>query len=258
MFDTEYHLMFELEHTHWWFVSRRNFISAALRTHGIVPDSKKRIVDIGSGTGGNIPMLRSFGAVIGIEPHPIARRLARTRQIFLRTGRAQKTGLQPRSAHVVCFFDVLYHQGINDEAALTEAYRLLKPGGMLCITDSALPWLGGPHDVAMQARERYILTSFVRKVESAGFRVRKASYLFFLLFPIIAVKRCFDRMFLPHSIRSDVSSMPNILNRLFIAINSVEKTLVTRMSLPWGSSLLVIAQKPLNTPSARTVTSSNL
>ncbi len=243
MDEGEYTVQFAVEETHWWFVARRRFIEEVLWASGIRAGQNRRIADIGAGTGGMDKLLSQYGHVVGIEPHRLARRLARRRGVVLRRGTAEKTGLEKESVDLACFFDVLYHKGIHDRKALTEAYRILKPGGWLCITDCALPFLSGPHDEAMQARERYKLSGLAAKVRRAGFRIEKQTYTFFLLFPLIAVKRLFNKYFSQSAKQSDVTVIPPRLNILLTLVCSMEAALLSRISYPWGSSLLILAVK---------------
>jgi SAM-dependent methyltransferase len=239
----EYTAMYSVEDTHWWFRARKLFVASALSR--LFPATTRRIlIDIGAGTGGMIGFLSGYGKVIGIEPSVFGRRYAKKRGYLLKKGTAEQTGVPARSADVVCFFDVLYHQGINDTKALRHARSLLKPGGMLIITDCAMPFLAGPHDRAVQGRERYVLGELVQKVEKAGFVIVKRSSLFFLLFPVIFAKRMIDRYrHRKDSGHSDVTPVSGWINTLCFAICRLEAQGLRKLSYPWGSSLLIVAKK---------------
>ncbi|MBI5019565.1 class I SAM-dependent methyltransferase [Candidatus Gottesmanbacteria bacterium] len=246
MEEYEYGAMYRVEATHWWFVSRRKFVSVLFRSMGLFGKSGKkyRIADIGAGTGGMIPFLSQYGAVTGVEPNRKGRSFAKKRGIRLVNGSAEKTGLPKNSMDMACFFDVLYHEGLDDGRALREASRILKPGGILVITDCALPYLSGPHDRAVQGRERYILSALSGKVQRAGFIPLKKTYTFFFLFPLVCIKRLVDRYIILSSLmHSDVRPAPWVFQVLCVAVNSVEAMLLPFMSYPWGSSLIIIARK---------------
>ena len=283
MEDREYQAMFDVEQTHWWFVARRMFVKAVLdgtapgdrnflgpllasrsvngspgrtpafkassvselgkRSAKILSPVAMRIADIGAGTCGMVPFLEHYGKVVGIEPNPKGRSLAKKRGITLRTGTVQSSGLRAESTDLVCFLDVLYHKGVDDTKALAEAYRILRPGGWLLITDVAFPFLSGSHDVAVAGRERYMLGSLIPKVKRAGFTVHKQSYTFFLVFPLFAAKRLIDRLLAYRKEHSDVAPVWGIANVLLIALCRLEALLLPTISYPWGSSLLIFARK---------------
>lgn len=246
MDEREYRIMFAVERTHWWFVSRRMFVRTLLSSCGLTAGRTGfRIADIGAGTGGMMPLLQEYGKVTGIEPDTVARTLARRRRIWLRTGSAEQTGLKPESYDMACFFDVLYHRGIHERKALREAARILKPGGWLVLTDCAIPWLSGAHDRAAGARKRYILADLARLVTREGFVIEKQTYLFVILFPLIAAKRLFDRV-VPGAgaAHTDVSRVPSWVSRIGIWIHTWEAYVVRFVSFPWGTSVGIVARKP--------------
>lgn len=233
----EYDLMYQLENTHWWFQAKQKFIARVFpKVH------KAKILDIGAGTGGTTKFLKRYGEVIGLEANPLARSLAQKRGLKIVSGSAEKLPFEKEKFDIVTIFDVLYHQNIaSDLKVLKEAYRVLKQYGYLVVTDCALPFLKSPHDEIMQARERYTKKELTQKIKKAGFRVEKASYIFFLVFPITVMKRFFDRVTKSHS--SNVSPVPKILNYLLLTICHLESWLLKITNFPWGSSLIIRARK---------------
>jgi ubiquinone/menaquinone biosynthesis C-methylase UbiE len=235
----EYNLMYDLENTHWWFLGKRKFITT------VFPKVKKvKILDIGAGTGGTTKFLKAYGEVVGLEANPLAQSLARKRGLKIISGSAEKLPFEKEKFDVVTIFDVLYHQNIgSDLKVLQEACRVLKPKGYLVVTDCALPFLKSPHDEVMQARERYTKTELTQKIEKAGFQIEKASYIFFLVFPLTLFKRFLDRLTRSHA--SNVSPVPKILNHLLLTICHFEAWLLKISKFPWGSSVIFRARKRL-------------
>ncbi len=244
----EYQSMFLVEQTHWWFVARRLFLQTIFSRVGIVPGKKYKIVDIGAGTGGMMPFLSQYGHVVGVEPNSTGRALAKKRKILLGKGTASKTGLQTCRYDIVCFFDVLYHKRVNEQQALREAYRLLKPGGWLVINDCAYPYLSSQHDVSVHGARRYTASSLLHIVEKQRFVLQYCTYMFFTTFPLFVLWRLLHKhMFYPRqsgATVSDVGKVPKWINRSLLQLCRVERRGYASLSYPWGSSVLLIAQKP--------------
>jgi SAM-dependent methyltransferase len=118
-------------------------------------DLEGTVVEIGPGTGVNVPYLPAGGRWIGIEPNPhmhgYLRDKLRGRDLdaTLRTAPARDTGLPPASADAVVSTLVLC--SVPDlDAALSELRRILRPGGRLVFIEhvaapdgSWLRWLQG-------------------------------------------------------------------------------------------------------------------
>ncbi len=242
----EYESMYELEDHHWWFVGRR-CLALTLIEQWIEFFPGSRILDVGCGTGGNLEALARYGAVHGLDINPIAVDFARRRPL---PNLNQASGLAlpypANSFDLVTIFDVLYHRWIVDDGtAINELYRVLRPGGWLLLTDSALPILWSSHDQIYYARQRYTLRPMRNKLAGAGFAVRVSSYANTLLLPaFLLVRLTMD--WLP--VAGDIDrqgTFPEWFNRLLTQVRSLEAIWLRKgRSLPIGSSLICLSQKP--------------
>jgi len=90
---------------------------------------------------------------------------------------------QEKSFDCVILVNVLEHIE-DDELALKECFRILRPGGKLFLFVPALPCLYSNLDKIVGHFRRYTKAEFLGKVKCAGFRVELASYFDFLgIFP---------------------------------------------------------------------------
>jgi len=242
----EYGRHFSLEDGHWWFRGRRALASRILSRH--LPRSPRpRILDVGCGTGANLAALAARGDAFGCDLAEVALDFCRRRGIAS-LARADASGLpfKASSFDLVTLFDVLYHKDIrSDVAVLEEVRRVLRPGGLCLITDSALPSLGGPHDAAFGARERYTRRVLKARVERAGLRVIWLTYYYLLTLPAVFLVRQ-SRKRRPTAMgapRSDLGPVPAWANALLAGIMNGESVLASRFGLPLGSSLVCLARK---------------
>lgn len=242
MENSEYQKMYELEDSHWWFVTKRTLAMVFLNQ---IKKNFPRILDVGCGTGRNLLMLKQFGQVFGVDVNPLALKFCLERgQTQVKHSGAETLPFKDNYFDLVTIFDVLYHRGIkSDIKALTQAFRVIKPGGYLLVNDCAHQWLYGPHDRAMQARHRYSRKELVEKITTAGFRVKRASYTYILTFPLFLTNRLLKKFFFSGN-GSDVNKLPSWLNKLLIIINQFESRLLCQVDFPIGSSIMVLAQKP--------------
>jgi SAM-dependent methyltransferase len=244
---SEYAKMYELERTHWWFVAKRRVAHTILRRtcgHSIRPSSS-RILDAGCGTGGNFQWLDELGAAAGVDLSPEALAYCRRRgHRLLACGVLHRLPFADGAFDLVTLLDVLYHKWVkSDVQTLREVARVLRPGGIVLITDSALPFLRGPHDEAYGGARRYTRKTLREALVAAGFRVRRVSYFHFLLFPLIAAVRLTERAFSSATARSSLAPVNPVINGALKAVYGAECLLLRAASLPWGSSIVCVAER---------------
>ncbi len=226
--------------THWWYRARRDILSDYLIRYGNMPKDA-RILEIGCGTGHNLPMLARFGEVDAIEIDPAAREIASER-LGKPVGDAplpDLPGVARGSYDLVAVLDVVEHIE-DDVAALKGMASLLKPGGKILIAVPAHQWLWSAHDVVNHHHRRYSKGSLVKAIEAAGLTSRKLTYFNSLLFPLAAAARIAGR--LTGRDDSDDSPPAKPLNALFETIFRLERHAVGRVPLTPGVSIVTLAE----------------
>ena len=249
----DYSYLYELEESFWWFAGMRE-ISSVLLDPLCTPARKRTILDAGCGTGGNLSWLErnaGGGRVVGIDLIGEALRFCGKRK-HKRLVQATVTGLpfMDSAFDLLTSFDVLAQlpgEGA-DECAISEMYRVLKPGGISFVRVPAYEWLRSGHDRALGTQRRYRLGTLLKKMERAGFHVLCATYANSLLLPVAALRRLALKPLGLADKGSDVKPLsPGLqwLNPMLLSVLKTEARLLRqqRRSLGMGLSAIRIAEK---------------
>jgi SAM-dependent methyltransferase len=241
----EYEVLASVEEGLWWHAGMRRICAAFL--HGYRSDDAGEVLDAGCGTGGNADLLSEFGRVWGLDISPLA--VCRARRRFPgRTiqGSVEDLPFASSAFGLVASLEVLYHRQISGEPrALREAARVLHPGGRLLLRLPAYPSLLRRHDRRVHTRRRYRLPEVRRLLESAGFRVCRASYVNTLLLPAALLSVLLERLGLSRGEGSQLNVPGRFVNGLFRAALGVEARLLAQgVRFPAGLSILCLAEKP--------------
>jgi SAM-dependent methyltransferase len=239
------------ERTHWWYRGRRRILHRLLSRY--LEPGDRRILDIGSGSGLMLQLLRRFGSARGIETDPALVRHARSQNLDIEVldfPRQRPSG----RFDAVTLFDVLEHFE-DDRGALKAVDELLAPGGFLFITVPALPWLYSTYDEAAGHYRRYDQALLRKRLEERGFRVLHLTHFNTILMPLAIAARMFrlrdgrrpppattcERLSALQDEDLRVPAMP--MNELFARLFGAETALASGPGLPIGVSLLAVACK---------------
>lgn len=233
-----YDRMAELDATHWWYRARRDVLARLIERRIDLP-AEPRILEVGCGTGHNLPMLQRFGRVDATEIDGFARVIASKRlgHAVVDAALPALKGVPDRSYDLVAILDVLEHVE-EDRAALVSMAGKLKPGGRILLTVPAHPWMWSAHDEVNHHKRRYTKASFRAAVADAGLKLEMLSYFNSLLFPAAAAARLAGRI--TGNKDSDDSLPPAPLNRLLERIFRAEAYAIGRLPFPPGLSLAAI------------------
>lgn len=243
MLPHEYEVMHALELKHWWFRGRRRVLLDLLRHASAVAAGLPRILDYGCGTGGNTSSYAAVGPVVGIEPDAAAIRLAHARGAALYC-RSYGTQLPFRDGvfDAVVASDVLEHIE-DDTAAAAEIARVMRPGSVAIISVPAHPWLFSEHDTALRHFRRYSKAAIRQLLERNGLKILRLTYWNAALFPAICLRRLMVSRRSQSRARSDLGVTPTLINEGLAALLAMEAAILRHTSLPWGVSLVALAQR---------------
>ena len=238
--------LFELEGTHFWFRARNEVIATVMRRYGVGTRHDARILEVGCGNGNVASHLSQtldaeiWGGDLFAEALAFCQKRKNPPLIQLDTCRLPFDG----SLDAVCMFDVLEHLQADSEI-LAEMHRALKPGGQIVLTVPAHPWLWSYFDELSHHQRRYKKAQLHQKLETAGFAVEMCSYYMMVLLPLVLVGRRFQARR-----GSDVSRMAEADFRVIPFVNDVlywlcsaEKWLVSRVGMPFGTSLIAVGRR---------------
>ncbi|MGB3758829.1 MAG: class I SAM-dependent methyltransferase [Rivularia sp. (in: cyanobacteria)] len=244
--EKEFYLQYaSVEDKHWWFVARRQILQKVICNLGLPTNAQ--ILEAGCGTGGNLQMLSRYGQVSAMELDQIACELANKRQVT-QVKRGSLPDNIPFNSHydLILILDVIEHLD-NDLSALEALYYKLKPGGYLLVTVPAYMFLWSEHDQINHHKRRYRLKSLKKVVKKAGYELNYGSYFNTFLFPVVAIVRILAKL-LPkqntNKLSSDLVVPSKPVNQILKWLFASERYFMNRLPLPFGVSVLLLAQKP--------------
>lgn len=225
--------------THWWYRARRDILHDYVARYAGLP-ADARILEIGCGTGHNLPMLARFGEVDAIEIDPAARAIASER-LGKPVGDAplpELPGVERGAYDMVAVLDVVEHIA-DDVAALRAMAGCLRPGGKILIAVPAHQWMWSAHDVVNHHHRRYSKRTLRSAIERAGLQPERMRWFNSFLFPLAAAARIAGRI--TGRDDSDDSPPPAPVNKLFERIFRLERHLVGRAPMTPGVSIVTLA-----------------
>jgi SAM-dependent methyltransferase len=251
-----YRDLYEKEHTHWWHIGKRGIEFALLRR--FLPKGKqadRRALDLGCGTGLNIEQMSRYAEVTGTDYVEEALHFCLARG-HKRLCKADAALLPFKDGYfdIATALDVIEHLD-DDLVALEELYRVMKPGGLLIVSVPAYKFLWTYWDDILGHRRRYTTGMLGKVMEQAGFTVRKLSYSNLLILLPAVLVRMVKSLLLKSARRSgkasdpesDFMTLPGPLNSLLIAYYRLEAWVLQRARLPFGLSVVCVAQRPYET-----------
>ena len=262
----EYEVMYQVEDHHWWYLGMEHITCQLLErylpqsdtafaprqaTHpavggemGTAGDCSRKILDAGCGTGAVMKYLARYGEATGFDFSAEALKFSHQRA---HTRLAQASVLEIPFASqcfdLIVSFDVICEMGVDDEQALLEFRRILKPGGLVMLRLPAYDWLRGKHDVATHIRHRFTRGEIGAKLKRNGFVPVRLSYANTFLFPIAFAKRLSERLLSSSQTGSDLTLDPGPLNGTLRSILSAEAPLISAVGLPFGLTVVALARR---------------
>lgn len=241
MLKSQYKNIFTYQDSLWWYKGMQEISETLLRKY--LPKQKNlKILDAGCGPGAALLYLAKFGDVIGVDVSDEALKFAKKRG-KVKKGDIANLPFEDETFDVVACLDVLYHKWVDTDKAFSEIKRVLKKGGILLIREPAFDWFKSSEDIASQTKHRFTKEE-LRKELNNDTKILKLTYVNFLLFPLAFIKRIPEVIGIKKKQGvSDLQSTPALLNKILFSIFRLEVPLLNYFNLPFGTSVICVAQK---------------
>ncbi|MBU1879321.1 MAG: class I SAM-dependent methyltransferase, partial [Chloroflexi bacterium] len=239
------------EDEHWWFASRTWALLGMLDR--CVTTDDRRVLDAGCGAGNMIHHLARYGPVVGLDNNYKPLMVARGRGYDVSQGSGEAVPFPDGAFDIVAALDTIEH--IEDEdAVLRECARAIRPGGLLVLTGPAFMFLWSQNDEVNHHYRRYTVGELKKKLARHGFRVRRAGYNNFFLFPLAAALILLRRwsgkapeLAAPDTDKDayqvEMEPASPLMNTVLSVVGRVEAAILRHVGLPWGTGFLLIAEK---------------
>lgn len=250
IFSPEYYArMRDLEAGAWWNAGMRD-VAAALLEKAALPN-RGTMIDAGCGSGQTMswflsshPSWRSYGCDVAIE----GVNAAAMSHLNVTQGDVMNLPFPRSFADLVISFDVIQHLPLDrgDFKALSEFFRVLKPGGYLLLRTNAQSW---PHTVDDPANNfrKYSPALLRERLSQSGFEidiVSRANALLGLAEIPREAKASRDAGHGYHGILAEPSARPGVgrsLKRGMLRLEGV--AIANHLKLPFGRSIVALAHK---------------
>ena len=234
------------ERDHFWFRGFRRFVEPLVADARAAHGGPLEILDCGCGTGHNLELLRRYGRATGIDLTWTGLTVARQRgERRLARATAARLPFPAKTFDFVTSFDVLY--SLPDETerdAIADMFRVLRPGGRLLVNVAALDALRGNHSILSGEVRRYSRGALEKKLQAAGFRLRRSTYTNVSILPLVAAVRLAQRV-TGHVESQDEIAVPVApINAALSGVLALEAAALRVVNMPLGSSLLAYAERP--------------
>ena len=245
MLDSEYELVRDVQADHWWWLGREKLLRSKMNKH-LQRSQEFLFADVGCGFGANVPLLRAFGNVFGLELNDPARQ--KVKQEWgdnVPTISWKSPDKVEKRFNAALLADVLEH--IPDDAGAVEwLHQHLKPDGLVFITVPAHQFLWTQMDDVLFHHRRYTKDSLTALFDKK-FEILECHYYNLFLLPVKLLFVLFDRfskLLFPHKEKQSYNNIPPFgLNWIFKFILKAEVEIFEKIHQPFGISLVLVAKR---------------
>ena len=180
--------------------------------------------------------------IVGVDLSPIALELAAKEvpsAMLVCADITEELPFDDGAFDVATIFNVLYHEWVKSEpTVLSNAARVLCPGGLLLFTEPAFEYLRRDLDHTVMTRRRYRLEDFEPWLRQAGFEPLFGSYFTSFVTPVILAAK------LRRGSSPDMRPIPAFANEMLYNAAALEGRAIARgVRIPFGTTLILVARR---------------
>lgn len=222
---------------YFWFKANNNLLDILVQS---LNKQNLKILNIGSGIGGELEILNKYGDVYIIDINKNSLKLISKHLIHEKKLCDVCTISYPNNFFdLVISFDVFEHVN-DDKKAVAEIKRILKPDGLLIFSVPAFQILFSNHDKALNHKRRYTIKIIKRLFKDFN-QVRLGYWNFFLFLPV-AIGRLINKNSKPGLNGKNLSG---VINSLLYRLLQFENFLIKKkINFPIGLSIYGLYKKP--------------
>lgn len=224
---------------HFWFRARRKFLRSLMNKH--LKNRDNKILVIGAGAGDDLHAFEEFGDMTVTDVNPEV--IEYLQSMGLKNSRradARKLSFEDESFDCIFAFDVIEHID-DDQAAVSEIFRVLKKNGKAFFTVPAYQWLFSGHDVALEHHRRYSGKSFKKLLKNQKFEILDFGFWNVLLFPLALVKRLLSSK---KKAQIDQTKVNSTLDKILFIVIELERSFYKKkIRFPFGLTIFTVTSK---------------
>lgn len=234
-----------IEDSSFWFRHRNRVISSTVKRFS----GAETVFEIGGGNGYvSLGLQRGgIGAVV-VEPGAEGAAVAFERGLPVINAAFSSSLFAAESLPAIGLFDVIEHIA-DDKMFLTECFKTLRPGGFIYVTVPAHQALWSVDDEYAGHFRRYDRGSLTEVLRAAGFAPQLVTSFFMMLVPPLFLLRTLPSKLGQRKVESADAAFAH--HDESIVSRAMERALAFEVAaigagraLPFGTSMLAVAQKP--------------